>query len=160
MGRLAFAVAVVSSLVLLGGVIAGFVSASNPTQLLPTPAPSPPPNEAGSQTSIAELVALISLYNATDGPNWKHNSNWLSETPVGEWYGVSIDGSGRVVGLELYGNGLSGTIPSELSRLANLRTLWLYGNQLSGEIPAELGNLANLESLLPFQQPVERGDTV
>ena len=90
---------------------------------------------------------MISLYKATDGPNWNNNTNWLSETPAGEWHGVSTDSSGRVVGLDLPQNELSGTIPSELGRLTNLRWLSLYGNQLSGEIPPELGNLATLESL-------------
>ena len=106
----------------------------------------PPPNEVGSQTSVADLVALISLYNATDGPSWMYDTNWLSETPVGEWHGVSTDSSGRVVGLNLYHNALSGTIPGELGKLTNLRSLSLFGNQLSGEIPPALGDLSNLES--------------
>ena len=69
---------------------------------------------------------------------------------MGDWYGVDTDGDGRVVGLRLYENGLSGTIPSELGNLANLQTLSLFSNQLSGEIPAELGNLANLQMLSLF----------
>ena len=44
-------------------------------------------------------------------------------------------------------NGLSGPIPPELGKLANLRDLGLRANALSGSIPAELGDLANLESL-------------
>ena len=137
-GRLAFAVAVVSSLILLGGLAAGLVAASYPS---PTP---PPPDEMVTQTSVADLVALILLYKATDGPNWNNNTNWLSNEPLGEWHGVSIDGNGRVAELYLSGNGLSGTIPSELGNLANLESLVLHHNQLSGEIPPELGNLANL----------------
>ena len=42
---------------------------------------------------------------------------------------------------------MSGAIPSELGRLANLQTLYLGSNQLSGVIPPELGNLANLANL-------------
>ena len=33
--------------------------------------------------------ALEALYNATDGPNWTNNSNWLSDRPIGEWHGVT-----------------------------------------------------------------------
>ena len=146
MRRFVVPIAVVSILILLGGLTAGLVSAIGPTPPAPT-RPPPPPDETVTGTSVSDLVALISLYKATDGPNWRYNTNWLSETPVGEWYGVSVDSSGRVVGLNLYGNGLSGTIPGELSRLTNLRWLSFYGNQLSGEIPPELGNLTNLQSL-------------
>ena len=110
-----------------------------------------------TQTSVADLVALISLYKATDGPNWTNNTNWLSETPVGEWYGVSTDSSGRVVGLSLNDNGLNGTIPNELGSLASLESLRLYQNQLSGEIPPELGNLANLRELDLFSNQLSGG---
>ena len=86
----------------------------------------------------------MALYNATDGPNWANNRNWLSDRPIGEWSRVSTDGDGRVTGLWLDGNQLSGSVPSELGNLDNLRTLSLSDNQLSGSIPSELGNLANL----------------
>ena len=94
-----------------------------------------------------DKAALVALYNATGGPNWGNNRNWLSDRPTGEWSGVSTDGDGRVTELRLAGNQLSGSIPSELGNLANLQTLLLDGNQLSGSIPSELGNLANLEWL-------------
>jgi len=44
-------------------------------------------------------------------------------------------------------NQLSGSIPSELGGLTNLRYLFLDFNQLSGNIPSELGSLTNLEGL-------------
>ena len=138
--------AIVSTLVLLGGLMAGLVSASDPAQPLPTPTP-PPPDERVTETSALVRAALVELYNSTDGPNWWNNANWLSNAPVREWYGVSVDNSGRVVGLHLYENGLSGTIPSELGNLTNLQWLEFSSNQLSGEIPEELGNLTNLGSL-------------
>ena len=50
-----------------------------------------------------DRAALVALYNATDGPNWIDNTNWLSEAPLGEWYGVETDPSGRVVELVLRG---------------------------------------------------------
>ena len=30
---------------------------------------------------------LTVLYNALDGANWTNNANWLSDEPLGEWYG-------------------------------------------------------------------------
>ena len=50
-----------------------------------------------------ERAALVALYNATDGPNWVNNENWLTDAPLGEWYGVDTDNAGRVVGLNLGG---------------------------------------------------------
>ena len=94
-----------------------------------------------------DRAALVALYHATDGPNWANNGNWLSDRPLGEWYGVTTDGSGRVVGLDLKYNRVSGQIPAELGNLTDLQSLRLVGNQLSGRIPEELGTLSNLRGL-------------
>ena len=55
---------------------------------------------------------------------------------------------GGLEGLNLNRNGLSGPIPPELGSLSNLEMLDLYSNDLSGPIPPELGDLGNLEELL------------
>ena len=91
--------------------------------------------------------ALVALYNATDGDNWTNNTNWLSDEPLGDWHGVTTDAGGRVTGLSLGRNVLTGAIPSQLGSLSNLETLWVGDNQLTGEIPAELGSLSNLDYL-------------
>ena len=106
----------------------------------------------------SDRAVLVALYNATDGPNWRNNTNWLTDAPLGEWYGVDTDASGRVVGLSLAGvwrgiaspsppHGLAGSIPPELGDLTNLRSLDLSVNTLYGPIPPELGKLANLTDL-------------
>ncbi len=101
-----------------------------------------------------DRAALVALYEATDGPNWKDNENWLSDRPLDEWYGVGVDTSGRVVSLDLSGDpdppdrhGLKGEIPPELGQLSELSSLSLDINELTGEIPSELGNLVNLALL-------------
>ena len=94
-----------------------------------------------------EWYILAALYNSTDGANWTNNENWLSDSPLDEWYGVTTNAVGRVSGLEIAGNGLSGPIPSEIGKLTNLGSLHLSGNDLSGPIPPELGQLTNLERL-------------
>ena len=93
---------------------------------------------------------LEALYHATGGPDWINRINWLSDLPLSEWFGVRTDGAGRVTGLDLGGNGLSGPIPPELGSLANLQRLDLGENQLSGPIPPELGGLPRLRSLLLY----------
>ena len=94
-----------------------------------------------------QRAALEALYEATDGPNWTNANNWLTDAPLGEWYRVATDAAGRVVGLDLDGNGLSGPIPAELGNLSSLTELELQHNRLSGPIPAELGKLSNLRIL-------------
>ncbi len=120
---------------------------------------------AQQQTDVdTDRVARVGLYNATGGDNWANNTNWVSEAPVGEWYGVTTDYDGRVIGLDLTENQLTGTIPPVLGDLAKLETLDFSNNGascsagecqptsptaniLSGEIPRELGRLANLRRL-------------
>ena len=108
---------------------------------------------AGSGQGTAEITvmdpdraALVTLYEATDGPSWVDAENWLTDAPLGEWYGVDTDAEGRVVRLDLAGNtdnwpevmphGLSGPIPPELGSLTHLTGLYLQVNQLSGPDPA------------------------
>jgi plastocyanin len=103
-----------------------------------------------------DRAVLVALYDATDGPNWVNNENWLTDAPLEEWYGVGTDSSGRVAHLILRGttlgsevrpHGLDGPIPAEIGNLTKLVSLSLALNELSGSIPPELGNLANLEQL-------------
>ena len=108
--------------------------------------------EEASGTSEITVVnpdraALVALYNATDGPNWIDNTNWLTDAPLEEWYGVDTDGQGRVHRLGLSRHGLTGEIPLELGGLSNLESLSLNSNALWGDIPPELGDLSNLEWL-------------
>ena len=91
--------------------------------------------------------ALVALYNATDGDNWYDNTNWLSDAPLGQWYGVTTDSDGRVTRVSLHVNNLSGKLPEDLGILRRLTHLVLWDNDLSGEIPEALGDLSELECL-------------
>lgn len=109
---------------------------------------------------------LMAFYEATGGDNWTRNDNWGSDRPLSEWYGVTTEMIApatkagepveRVVGLDMSGeygeitdngNNLTGTFPTVICGLTELRTLSLYNNELTGELPAELGNLSKLQSL-------------
>jgi surface protein len=110
--------------------------------------------------------ALIALYNATDGDNWTNNENWLTDAPLGNWFGVTSDVDGNVIGINLEFNELLGYIPSEIGDLTNLTQLKISGNQLSGSIPISIGNLINLEELwfrnnqFSGNIPIEIGDLI
>lgn len=90
--------------------------------------------------------ALVALYNATGGDDWTNNEGWLSETPLGDWYGVKLHRDGTVDELSLENNNLIGGIPAELVNLS-ARYLMLGGNQLSGEIPHGLCSVIRLSLL-------------
>ena len=129
--------------------------------------------------ALSEREILSVLYEATGGVDWKQQGGWLTNAPLGDWHGVTVDGDGRVVELALFGNNLRGRIPLELEGMANLRLLdlsfnWLEGiitpglgrirtltelylesNTLSGSIPAELGQLFQLRVLFLHDNRLE-----
>ena len=128
---------------------------------------------------LSDRDILEVLYEATGGPNWRNNDNWLTDAPLDAWYGVEADTSGRVrelslqsnglagripaefgqlqrpVGVSLHGNALTGMIPPELGDLSILRWLYLSANDLTGPIPPELGNLFRLEWLLLYDNDLQ-----
>lgn len=97
--------------------------------------------------AASDRAVLNALYQATGGSNWTWNFNWGSDQPLYLWQGVRTDSKGRVRGLSLGNNGLTGAIPAELGQLTELEWLSLGGNNLTGAIPAELGQLAELRAL-------------
>ena len=110
----------------------------------------PPLPTIGPTSAKTDRDALVALYNATNGEDWIFSYNWLSDAPLGQWSSVITNDDGRVTGLELWDNDLSGKIPAELGSLSNLTELNLSRNDLSGELPAELGSLSNLTELRLF----------
>ena len=94
-----------------------------------------------------DRAELVALYHDMGGASWTDSTNWLSDSHVGEWYGVATDADGRVIELNLEDNGLSGQIPPELANLTNLRELLLGYNRLRGKIPSELEGLTSLTKL-------------
>ena len=125
---------------------------------------------------MATLAGLTALYKALGGASWITNTNWLSNAdpcdPSASWHGLVCVGAGPK-GIDLDGNGLRGTLPTQLglltelryaldlynnqihghlpTQLAHLTYLWsfdLHRNELSGTLPTELGNLSGLRSFL------------
>ncbi|MFH1051569.1 MAG: Omp28-related outer membrane protein [bacterium] len=118
-------------------------------------------NAASSRDSLyptynrrTDSLALIALYNSTDGDNWINNTNWLSDEPIDKWFGVTIV-NGRVQKINLRQDKLIGIIPSEIGFLSEMESFELgnWGpnlqiwNKIYGEIPKEIGQLKNLKTL-------------
>lgn len=100
------------------------------------------------QCVYADSLALVALYNATDGPNWNNNENWLS-APVKSWFGINgftPDGCNVTI-IKLDDNNLSGSLPIEIGNLPELKTLNLNENQLTGTIPNLFEQLSKLSYL-------------
>ena len=70
------------------------------------------------------------------------DTNWLSNRPLGEWHGkLATDPTGASTDSFYYLDWQAverAPIPSALGNLDNLERLSLWGNQLSGPIPSEL----------------------
>ena len=92
-------------------------------------------------------AALMALFNAAGGPNWKDNTYWGTDLALSRWFGVTTDDSGRVTRLNLSDNGLNGEMPPDLGNLSNLEELDFYMNELRGRIPPELGRLTKLRDV-------------
>ncbi|MCY4647091.1 MAG: M66 family metalloprotease [Gammaproteobacteria bacterium] len=89
------------------------------------------------------LPALLALYEATDGANWRNADGWLTDAPQSAWHGVSIDATtGGLTGLDLSANGLTGRLPPGLASLDRLTALLIGGNAgLAGRLPLSLTRL-------------------
>src|SRR6218665_1147204 len=102
----------------------------------------------------AEVNALIDFYNATGGESgWTRHANWQTDRIgagmslyIGNWYGVSINGAGNVIALELSDNNLPGRLTDTLAACPRLARLVLFNNKLSGNPPA-LGRMPRLSEL-------------
>lgn len=100
----------------------------------------------------AEYSALISFYQNTNGASWLNKTGWATADPyviedVGSWHGVTVNGNGNVIRIDLRSNGLSGFIQQNISALEHLELLDLSDNNIGGAIPGSVTYLSNLEYL-------------
>ncbi|MCF0058298.1 T9SS type A sorting domain-containing protein [Dyadobacter sp. CY356] len=115
---------------------------------------------SSGQTLEDDRLALLSLYNSTNGAGWINKTGWNPGGPTGDspcgWFGVTCKDN-RVTELNLENNSLTGSLPADIGNLSALVSLNLKGNDplwlqgayltISGTIPAQIGNLSNLEYL-------------
>lgn len=92
------------------------------------------PSLEAQETAFArqDSLALVALYRATDGENW--STPWPLSEPIEEWAGVSRSPNGRIIQLNLGGQGLRGRLPETLTDLHQLAVLDLSGNRLNGRL--------------------------
>lgn len=121
--------------------------------------------------------ALIEFYNEMDGDNWpeEYKTNWCSDKPIWEWYGINgdmnqvpwvrsfamvgvnnlktthipecIQRMGPIYYFEFARSNIDGNIPDFFGKNYYLSDLHLGHNKLSGSIPTNLTELPNLHSI-------------
>ncbi len=84
---------------------------------------------------IRDYEALKAIWLALDGPNWTYHgeaytpgANWDFNKDIDMWGdqpGVTLDGNGRVVSLNISGFGARGIVPDAIGQLTELRILYL-----------------------------------
>lgn len=93
-----------------------------------------------------ERIVLSAFFDVTGGGSWVNASGWNTDSDVGDWYGITVEG-GRVRSLSMANNGLTGPVPRQLAGLAELESLDLSDNELTGRLPEDLGSMAALRTL-------------
>ncbi len=101
---------------------------------------------AQSQVIESDSLALVAFYHATGGAGWTDQTNWLSNAPVSEWFGIYIEAQ-RVSEISIYDNNLTGSFPAIIGNLTGLERIYLPSNLLSGEIPPEIGQCTELTTI-------------
>ncbi len=84
--------------------------------------------------------ALATLYEVANGAGWTRSDGWPYGEDLDRWHGVSTGSDGRISGLDLTGNGLSGRLPEALGQLTSLTELRIGDNALRGRLPLSLTN--------------------
>ncbi len=87
--------------------------------------------ETYSQVAAEDSMALVDLFDSTNGQNWIFKTNWKSANPVSTWYGIYDVIDNHVRKILLNDNNLTGYIPHTICRLNYLRYFRIDNNFLS-----------------------------
>ena len=115
---------------------------------------------------IKDYEALYDIWIALDGPNWtfhgeeyKSGTNWDFNKDIDMWGvqpGVTLNGEGRVVGINIAGFGAKGFIPEAIGQLTELQTLYL-GNH--NELIGGYSDTSSRISAMDYHDRVLKRDT-
>lgn len=106
-----------------------------------------------------DSLALVSLYNSTNGFNW--NNKWNLNHPVNTWHGITVNSKGCALYIDLHNNNLSGVLPTGLGNLKHLKRLRISNStpnataKITGVLPPEIGEMESLQVLNLSYQDLE-----
>ncbi|XP_010246532.1 PREDICTED: receptor-like kinase TMK4 [Nelumbo nucifera] len=92
--------------------------------------------------AVADDAAIMNKLAASLSPT---PSDWSGNDPC-KWTGVNCDANERITAISLASKSLTGTLPSDLNQLTQLKILALQNNHISGPLPS-LANLTNLQEV-------------
>jgi len=101
---------------------------------------NPPKN---GETGICNWQELQDDFSYITRPAYR----WLTGETECFWAGVECDAADQVKEIKIFSQELTGTLPSELSKLPSLVSIDLGSNELSGPIPEEFGEMGVLAHL-------------
>lgn len=89
-------------------------------------------NPINNLEKVSEIQdALTRIYYDTNGCNWTNSTNWCTSKPFGEWYGLTTDNEGNVIGINLDGNNLKADdFHLALSEFPHLKSFSINNNPI------------------------------
>ncbi|MEO7766739.1 MAG: hypothetical protein ABIS01_04905 [Ferruginibacter sp.] len=96
-----------------------------------------------AQINVGDSLALVDLYDSTNGVNWWSNNNWKTLAPVSTWSGISVINN-RVIGMQMHGNNASGTIPSSFKNLDGMTSIDFIDNGFRGDLLSYISNFKGI----------------
>lgn len=97
----------------------------------------------GSETSLCNFTKLAQVWPevAYENITW---GRWLSEEHECNWAGVFCDEFNQTRAIELPGQQIRGTFPSEIALMPYLQSLTFNWNEFYGTMPSELASMKHL----------------
>lgn len=92
------------------------------------------PFHLGISTFEEDSLAMVSLYNALNGPDWTGVSGWLS-SPLASWTGLNFNSNNRISSVDLSAKNLQGKLPADLFYVDSLTVLNLSDNSIMDTVP-------------------------
>lgn len=114
-----------------------------------------------------DWLAIKHIYNNMDGINSPKMSDYIhgyfnsnlnsppQDCDLSSIKFLHLNDYGRVKAIQLGSYELSGSIPSTISMLSDLKTLVLDNNLITGKVPESLSELNNLEAVNLWENPID-----
>jgi Leucine-rich repeat (LRR) protein len=99
-----------------------------------------------------DSLALVDLYNATNGQIWANG--WNFADPIDTWFGVGLNMAGCVRSIRLPNNQMQGALPQSIGSLTELEEIWLQFNFIVGPIPDTIENCVLLRDVRLFNNQI------
>jgi Leucine-rich repeat (LRR) protein len=95
-----------------------------------------------NNTRAQDSISLVRLFLSANSKDW--TKTWNLNSSLNNWFGVTLNTSGRVIKLEMPNNNLTGTLPAELASLCALQVLNLSNNKIGGTLPTQMFQMTSL----------------